>query len=173
MDLRKPKIVKRIHLPREHPGLTDFLSGQAFISDVIQKTESMPNLHIIGSGSQVPNPSQLLEKRSLENLLTTLKENYDDIIIDSPPVHLIPDALILSQFTDLTLYMIRQGVTGRDEIKFIQNLHHKNQLNNLNLVFNCIQKSKYGYGYDFEYSYNYIAKRNSLLAPFRNFFDRF
>src|SRR5215217_2021392 len=102
MDLRKPKIVKRIHLPREHPGLTDFLSGQAFISDVIQKTESMPNLHIIGSGSQVPNPSQLLEKRSLENLLTTLKENYDDIIIDSPPVHLIPDALILSQFTDLT-----------------------------------------------------------------------
>lgn len=156
LDLRKPKIAKNLNLSKEHYGITDFLMEKAKINEIIQPSNLLPSLDIITSGSIVSNPSELLENGQLYNLILSLKNIYDDIIIDSPPIHLVTDAIILSRFSDNILYIVRQGFTKKSELKFIKNLQKQNNTSTINIIFNGINNKKYGYGYDYDNVY-YIA----------------
>ena len=174
IDLRKPQIAKTFNLSNNHAGISDFLKGKASINEIIQQSGINENLQIISSGSKITNPSELLEIDLFKELIAILKETYDDILIDSPPVHLVPDAMILSRLTDLTLYTIRQGTTGKGELKFIKELNEQKQLTNMNLVFNGIERSKYGYGYKYNGKYyDQDRKNNVLKLIFGNFLNRF
>jgi capsular exopolysaccharide synthesis family protein len=153
MDLRKPKITEAFNLSSNHLGISDYLNGNHTKEEIIQTSKLFPNLSIIGCGIIPTNPSELLEKEKLDVLISELKEIYHDIILDSPPVHLVTDALILARFTDVTFYMIRQGVTKRTELNFINDLNKQKTLPNIHIVFNGIQRKKYGYGYEFDSSY--------------------
>ncbi|RDC54292.1 hypothetical protein DU508_22660 [Pedobacter chinensis] len=174
LDLRKPKITRYFDLPQDKMGLSDYLNDKANIDEIIQKTSVNEYLDIIPSGKIVENPSELLEKKKLESLILDLKERYDDIIIDSPPVHLVPDAILLSRLSDVTLYVIRQGYTEKSEIKFLKSLKDEDHLKNTYVVFNSIERVKHGYGYSYDESYyNNNAKRGFLKHLFSDFKSRF
>ncbi|MES2266912.1 MAG: polysaccharide biosynthesis tyrosine autokinase [Bacteroidota bacterium] len=173
LDLRKPKISESFNLPREHKGITDYLNGNATLTEIIRPSGTVKNLDVISCGSLVSNPSELLEKKELKNLIDLLRAEYDDIIIDSPPVHLVPDATVLSRIADITLYIIRQGVTEKTELDHINELVALRQLQQVSIVFNGIDRMKYGYGYRFDNNYYSKAKKSNRSSIFSDFKNRF
>lgn len=174
MDLRKPQIHELFNLDKDHAGISDFLNNTASLENIVQKSCLMPNLHIITSGAAVVNPSELLSKKDLEELLETLRKSYDHVVMDSPPVHLVPEAIMLSKLSDLTLYIIRQGFTRKDELEFIRELVDQKQLSNVKIIFNGIDRIKYGYGYDYQTDYyTHQRKDRERSSIFRDFSHRF
>ncbi|MCE6991381.1 polysaccharide biosynthesis tyrosine autokinase [Dyadobacter sp. CY323] len=176
LDLRKPKVARAFGLPDGHLGVTDLLTGQADLSETLQTTDFSSDLQIISSGAFIPNPSDLLENALVKDFIDDLRNRFDDIIIDSPPVHLVPDALILSPLADLTLYTIRQGHTDQSELHYINDLTRQKQLVNVHMVFNGIQRLRYGYGSEYDRSYSYHSSSQPSRvhnALFRNFTSRF
>lgn len=174
LDMRRPKISELFNLSKDHMGMSDFLNQRASLQAIVQDPQFTPNLYVIGSGAHVNNPSELLEKPQLLELITSLRENFDHIIIDSPPVHLVPDAMVLSKLSDITLYIIRQGFTQKTELDFIKVLDEEKQLSNIHIIFNGIERIKYGYGYNYNNSYYTETKKKSpLRAIFTNFSGRF
>ena len=166
MDLRRPKIRENFSMEVKGPGITEFLNGKATLQQIVHQSELDPNLYIIGSGAIENNPSELLEKEQLKNLIAILRKTYDDIIIDSPPVHLVPDAMILSRLTDITLYIMKQGHTDRAEIDFLKEINNKKQLSNIQIVFNGVERDKYGYGYKHNTSYYSKVTKKTIFTDF-------
>ncbi|MBC7915377.1 MAG: polysaccharide biosynthesis tyrosine autokinase [Pyrinomonadaceae bacterium] len=173
LDLRKPKISEMFKLPHAHPGISNYLNGGSAIEDTIQPSGVNPNLDIIGSGPFPSNPSELLELPEVDILFAWLRANYDDIIVDTPPVNLVTDAMILARITDVTLYVIQQGYTYKSLLPFIKKLFTDQNFPKLKVVFNGIEKGKYGYGRNYGNNYYHsddIKNRNSI---FKNFSKRF
>lgn len=173
LDLRKPKITNFFKLDSKRPGLSDFLGGNAKIQDIIQPSGLNPHLNIMGAGTIPANPSELLESREMELLIEELKYEYDNILIDSPPLHLVTDAMILAPLADATLYIIRQGYTGKEELQFIKRIQEENKLPNMKIIFNGIQSGKYGYGHHYNYSYYNDKEKKSASTHMKEFFNRF
>jgi capsular exopolysaccharide synthesis family protein len=172
--MRKPKISTVFRLNKNKPGISELLMEQASLSEVVQQHERISNLHIMSSGALVNNPSELLEKDALVDLMNRLRDSYDDIIIDSPPIHLVPDGLRLAQLSDVTLYIIRQGYTDKAELGFIKDLIDQKQITNMALIFNGISKVKFGFGYNYDYSYySQDSKKSPFNFLFSNFSNRF
>jgi capsular exopolysaccharide synthesis family protein len=137
----------------ESLGISNYLDEKNVkIDDLIQHT-SVPGLDLISCGTISTNPSELLEKNELEELLAKLREIYDHIIIDTPPIHLVTDALIVAKYVDVSLYVIRQGYTQKEELDFIKATNLDTRLPNLNIIFNGIKRVKYGYGYNYDNGY--------------------
>lgn len=173
LDMRKPKIAQTFKLEDGKLGLSDYFMGKATVSEIIQNSEIEPNLYIISSGSTILNPSELLERKELNNLIEELRRTYDDIIIDSPPAHLVPDATIVSPFADVCLYVVRQAVTEKAELIFLNDLVSHDQLTKVSIVFNGLENQKFGYGYDYNSGY-YNSRKKSVFNPiFGNFWKRF
>ena len=109
-----------------------------------------------------PNPQELLLGNLLPQLFKQLKERYDYIVIDTSPIGIMSDALILDRYSDVTLYVIRQNFTHLDRIKHINELFYTKRLNNLGVVVNGIKDKKwngYGYGYGaYQYYANYYEE---------------
>lgn len=174
LDLRKPKIAPVFNMAVPHAGVSDFLNNKASTDAIIRKHSSIPGLDFIGSGSAIGNPAELLESSRLEDLFASLRDRYDEIIIDSPPVHLVPDGLILARLSDLTLYVIRQGFTETAELSFIKELKEQNEIGEMRFVFNGISKIKFGYGFNYNYGYyDQGRKQTPLTFLFSNFPNRF
>lgn len=176
MDLRKPKTSLMFGLPLEHVGISNYLDGEPLkLEDMIQPS-GIPGLDVIGCGSILPNPSELLEKTKLDELILILRKIYDDIIIDTPPIHLVTDALIISRVTDASLYIMRQGYTQKAELDFINEINLEKRLPKLNIIFNGIKRDKYGYGYNYDNSYynTYVDRHKTTFGSvIRKFFSRF
>jgi capsular exopolysaccharide synthesis family protein len=102
-DLRKPR-VHRIFNDNETPGFLDYLFGKLSYENIIRKTE-IRNLDFIPAGTIPPNPSEIMGSRAMKALLQKLKEDYDVVVIDSPPVMAVSDAEILAQFVDAILHI--------------------------------------------------------------------
>ncbi len=154
-DLRKPKISKELGIAR-NPGLSSYLINKSTESEIIKPHPSIANFSIIPSGPIPPNPSELISGPKLNVLLNYLKQHFDYIIIDSPPVAAVTDSKILAKFADATLYIMRQEYTDSSFLDLINNLQQKKVFSNLNIVFNGIKiKSIPGYGSGYGYGYGY------------------
>jgi len=173
MNLRKPTISKNLNISSQNPGIIDYLSSDIETEEIIQPSGVIDNLDIIASGKPTSNPSELLEKDRLEELIDDLKEKYDDIIIDSPPMHLVTDAMIIAKLADVSLYIIRQGHTGKSELNFIREVHQTEKLPNMNLVFNGINKQKYGYGSTYDNSYYSTGNKKLNFGSLKLILNRF
>jgi len=115
-----------------------------------------------------------LEKKELVELINSLKNTYDDIIIDSPPVNLVADAIIISHLTDINLFVVRQGFTTQVDLNNIQDLYEKKYFLNTHIVFNGIQKMKHGYGYNYNSEYYNLSKKSNVFSSiFGDFSSRF
>ena len=152
LDLRKPKIFDDFNLHNEI-GAVDYLAGDNHVTDIIQKT-GYKNLDVITSGSIPPNPSEMLMGEKIDQLMTELKERYDYVIMDTPPIGLVADALNLMKFADASLYMIRQDYTKKGMLGIINEKYEKGEVENVSFVLNYFrQKAKYGYSYSYGYGY--------------------
>jgi len=156
MDLRKPKVSVNFGLSTDHIGISDYLSGKTSdVADIIQPS-GIAGLDVLGCGAILPNPSELLEKERLDQLINSLKEIYDDIIIDSPPIHLVADAMIIARVADASLYVVRQGYTHKYELEFVNEINEAKRFPKFTIIFNGIKKNTsggYGYGYGYGNSY--------------------
>ena len=150
LDLRKPRIFGDFNIDNI-TGVVNYLIGQKTVNDIIQPTH-IPYLDVISSGPIPPNPSELLMGDAMAELIEELKLKYDYIILDTPPVGLVSDALELSRFCDATLYVTRQGFTKKGMLGVVNEKHKRGELHNISIVFNGYQnKAKYGYGYGYGY----------------------
>lgn len=170
LDLRKPRLSKLFQAPENQLGVSNYLQGEVAKEDIIFQSELNPNLYLMGSGPIPDNPSELLEGSYIEKLIDELRLEFDQIIIDSPPMHLVTDGLILAPFCDICLYLIRHNHTSKSELRFIEELHSANKVSNLFLVFNGVfMDNRYGYSVD----YGYYAEESQSKPAFSNFSLRF
>ncbi|HVF80474.1 MAG TPA: polysaccharide biosynthesis tyrosine autokinase, partial [Flavisolibacter sp.] len=109
LDLRKPKISKLLQLIND-VGISNYLVGQATITDIIKPTE-IKDLFVLPSGIIPPNPAELIQKERFRQLMTEVKSRFDYVIIDTAPVGPVADAFLLNEYTDATVFMVRQNKT--------------------------------------------------------------
>lgn len=159
LDLRKPKIFEDFNLKNEI-GVVNYLIGQNTLEEITCRTK-VPYLDVITSGPIPPNPSELIMGEPLQELLEKLKEKYDYIILDTPPVGLVTDAVELSQYSDVTLYVMRQNFTKKEMVNLLNNRVKRGELSNVSIILNGFEnKAKYGAGYGYGYGYGYGAYSN-------------
>jgi capsular exopolysaccharide synthesis family protein len=159
LDLRKPKIFEDFKLDN-NLGIVDYLIGNKNLLDVTQSTD-IPYLDVITSGPIPPNPSELIMGETMKEFMEELKKKYDYIILDTPPVGLVTDAVELSMFADVTLYIMRQNFTKKEMVTMLNNRVKREELVNVSIVLNGFEnKAKYGYGYSYGYGYGYGAYSN-------------
>jgi capsular exopolysaccharide synthesis family protein len=146
--------------------LSNYLIGQAKEEDIINST-SFENLFIIPSGPIPPNPSELISKDKVAKLVASLRQTFDYIIIDTPPLTLVTDAMLLAPLADATFYIVRYQKTPKVHLNTIKDLNILKQFKSLNIIFNAVNYGKgsvYGYGYgNGEY---YGIERKSWLKSF-------
>lgn len=152
-DLRRPKLFGDFGLNNDI-GVSNYLINSASIDEIIQHTK-VDNLDLISSGAVPPNPSELLMNKRMDLLIDELKKRYHYIILDTPPIGLVTDALILMKYSDLTVYLVRQNYTPKGSIMSTQEMFENGQLNNISILFNDVKVQKYGYGYGYGYNYGY------------------
>ena len=161
-DLRKPKLFQEFGL-NNNVGLSSFLSNKEGLDAIIQTAPMVPNLDLITSGPIPPNPAELIASEKCNELFAQLKERYDYIIIDTPPVGLVTDAFLLMRHTDVNLFIVRQGVTNKNIFgSIIKDLENRNI--EASIVINGVETGKgyygkrygsYRYGYGYAYGYGY------------------
>lgn len=156
-DMRKPKIYQDLQLSNTK-GLSTYLSGMDEFDQVVQQT-SNEHLHLVSGGPVPPNPSELLLSPRMEQFIKEARSRYDFVIIDTPPMAIVTDAFVLTQFADHTLFIVRQNYTPKSLIRTAQEFYSSGKLKNMSIVLNDIYKSGpgygYGYGYDYYYSYGF------------------
>lgn len=164
MDMRKPGVSKNFSLASER-GISDYLKGESSVEEIIQPSNAHPNLWIIRTGPLPANPSDLLGDPKMGELIAWLRGCFDDILIDTPPIHLVTDAMILSSFSDVNLYLIRQAYTLRSELDYVKELQAEGKLQKLNIVFNGVEMgARYSYKMDFDYGYYASLASQSRLT---------
>lgn len=139
-DLRRPKVHLSFSNVTNSIGLTTFLIGRSSLEQTIQHTE-YPNLDVITAGPTPPNPAELLQMDEMSKLLDTLKERYDYILIDSAPVGLVSDSLIIMGMSDINLYVIRSQYSRRDFAQIPDRLKSDSNIQNIYTVLNAYDSS--------------------------------
>jgi len=153
LDFRKPKIAEYLNIG-EGKGLSEYLSGDAGRDEIISPLPNEPDLYIMKTGALPLNPTKLLDQKRMDELIAWLRTEFDDIIIDTPPVYLVIDAMILARLADVTLYIVRQDVTLKEHLNYIKQIGKQAKFKKLNLIFNAVRMDgKYGYGYSQNYGY--------------------
>jgi capsular exopolysaccharide synthesis family protein len=157
MDLRKPKLSAMMGIPNNN-GFTNYIISQKPIRDFIQQLSDSKNIYIMSSGPVPPNPAELLLLPKVSDMFEELTEDFDIIIIDSPPIGPVADAQILSKHSDVNLYITRQEYTFKNSLEIVNDIIDNKKFGNLYLVVNDVKKGtsyRYGYGYGHGYGYGY------------------
>lgn len=152
VDLHQSGLHKIFEYQQNKLGLTDFLNHNANADDIISKISWQENLFYIHAGSILHNPSEILLNKRISQLLETLEQQFDLIILDSAPAELITDAFVLSKLCSATIYVVRHHFTPKIILKTINERLKINTLKNPGIVFNAVKKrgvypTAYGYGY--------------------------
>ncbi|MCF6279635.1 MAG: polysaccharide biosynthesis tyrosine autokinase [Flavobacteriaceae bacterium] len=151
LDLRAPTIAKTLKL-KKGIGVTNYLTDENLtIEDITTQIPNVDNLDLITSGLVPPNPTLLLMSKRLENIFEQAREKYDYIIVDTPPVSLVTDTLLLDKFADLFVYVVRAELLDRRMLKIPHSLNAEKKLNNMAILVNGINQANNNYGYGYGY----------------------
>ncbi|WP_187262377.1 GumC family protein [Pontibacter beigongshangensis] len=154
-DMRKPTFSKYFN-NEAAAGLSSYLTDGAALEDVVQKTE-IENLDIISSGPIPDNAIQLLERPRMRELIEVLKEKYDHIVIDTPPIGFVSEYFILMKHMDTNLYVVKHRFTNKDMLQQINELYANKKIKNIHMVINDLDYGKtYEYGYKKKATYYYV-----------------
>ena len=148
-------------MDKNAPGLSNYLHDETFDwrKALVKGFPKHPDHDILLSGAIPPNPAHLLTNGRFEQLLQDAKEVYDYIIVDTAPTILVTDTLLISEFADVTLYVVRADVTEKNLLDYSKNLMHTGRLKNMAYVINSVGASRaYGYSYNYGYGYGYGEK---------------
>ena len=154
-DLRKGKIHSFFKI-KSKPGISDVLSGMMNEFETVRQTK-YENLHVIPMGSIPPNPSELLGSKQMEEVISRLEKNYDYIIIDSPPVNVVSDALSLAKVVDGVVIVVREKVTSHPNINKAMTKYNLAEANILGFVINGVSTER---GKKSRSSYYYYKNNN-------------
>ena len=149
LDMRKPKVNEYFNINTSE-GITDVLIGRRPLSQVIKKT-AIKNLDVIPVGKIPPNPGDMLVSKKLQEILKELEEKYDFIVIDSPPIGLVADTILLMKDMDVSLIVVRAGYSKRIFIKNTDKLVKDYNIKNVGYVLNYVKPSEIYYGYGYGY----------------------
>lgn len=152
LDIRKPGLNKVFNLSRKEQGITQFLTNPAVnLMDLVQPSDINRNLFILPGGAVPPNPTELLARDGLEKAIETLKANFDYVILDTAPVGMVTDTLLIGRTADLSVYVCRADYIRKVEFTLVNELSENNKLPNLCIAINGLdlQKKKYGYYYGY------------------------
>jgi len=152
LDVRNPKLGDYIHLPKIN-GITNYITDSGLTpQELIQPSTVHPYLDIVQAGQIPPNPNELLLRKRLDELFEAFRQEYDYIIVDTAPVGLVSDTLLLNRLADVCLYVFRIGYADRNAISLLNSIIDTKKLKNIYAVVNGIDlkqsNSRYGrYGY--------------------------
>jgi len=152
LDLRKPKLQEDFNYNNEK-GISSYLVEHCEYEDVVQET-TVENLHVALSGHIPPNPAELIESERMTTFFKKAVDEFDYVIVDTPPIAVVTDALLLADIADAFLFIMRQGYSSKNVIKLIKDAQKDNDLLNLGIILNEVQIKK-GYGYSYGYGYGY------------------
>ncbi|WP_104494883.1 polysaccharide biosynthesis tyrosine autokinase [Acinetobacter indicus] len=158
-DLRRGYMHKYFNLQTQ-PGLAEYLNGQTELSQVIKATE-VSGLDVIARGKSPANPSELLSTTQFAAMLNQLSEQYDHILIDTPPILAVTDGIIISQHAGVNLVIARYAKTQMKELELTINRFEQAGVKVNGIILNDIQRSSAGYGYGYNYSYAYKANKDN------------
>lgn len=178
-DIRKPKIMQGLGL-KERKGITNYIVGNLDYSDIVHKVPQVENLFVVPCGPLPPNPSEMILDARVKELLDDLKKKFDAIIIDTAPVGLVSDAIVLGNYADAVVYVIRHNHTLKKLLSLVEDLYSKQKLPRMSVVINDIQTTSgyrkyygygeygYGYGYGYGYASDYFELQNQKEKSFLN-----
>lgn len=158
-DLRRGYLHKYFNHANQ-PGLADYLNDQTELSQVIKATE-VSGLDVIARGKSPANPSELLSTTQFSAMLNQLSEQYDHILIDTPPILAVTDGIIISQHAGVNLVIARYAKTQMKELELTINRFEQAGVKVNGIILNDIQRSSAGYGYGYNYSYAYKANKDN------------
>ncbi len=145
LDFHKPALQKTFHQNNDQ-GMTTFLIGKASEKDIIKSTK-IENLDIVLSGPIPPNPSELLLNPKVDQFIQKAKEKYDYVVIDTPPVGMITDALVLMKKVDINLYIVRANKAKREHVEQANEILEKHHPNNFSFILNGVKTNRKHYKY--------------------------
>jgi capsular exopolysaccharide synthesis family protein len=154
LDLRKPKLSSMLDIDNNELGFSNYVLDDIDADRLIKPSGFDDNCFIITSGPVVSNASELLLTDKLGKLITEMRDKFDYVIIDSSPVGLVSDALVIQKHVDMTIYVCRHNYTNRSQIEIINEMKQKDNVDNLYVVINDVNFSKsgyFGYGYGIGY----------------------
>ncbi len=149
-DLRKSRLHRMFRVDRS-PGLSELLSGQALLEAVVRPHSSVEGLSLLPSGISPPNPADLLGSHRFDDLLTLLRSQYDLVILDSPPILLVTDSVILSAKADGTMVVVRSGVTTKPVLAHVSEVLRRRAGHIFGLVLNAVDTRSVEYYYSYGY----------------------
>ena len=152
LDIRKPGLNKVFNIPRKEIGITQYLANpEKNLMDLVQLSDVSKNLYILPGGTVPPNPTELLARDGLDKAIETLKKNFDYVILDTAPVGMVTDTLLIGRVADLSVYVCRADYTHKNEYTLINELAEKDKLPNLCTVINGLDLKRRKYGYYYGY----------------------
>lgn len=153
LDLRKPKLHRVVNVPNKD-GLTEYLAGKISYEEVIRKSDDLLFDYII-SGEKTTAVINVLESTRIAELLITLKASYDYVLLDTPPVIAVSDALYVAKHADGVIFVVSQGTAKKTLVKEAIDTLKKNHVNLIGTVLTQVnlKSREYGYGYDYSYKY--------------------
>jgi tyrosine-protein kinase Etk/Wzc len=159
LDLHKPRVYQRFGITQPTSGITSYITGNNSIEEIVSPT-AVPNLSCIYSGPIPPNPSEFVLSEKMKELIQYAKENFDFVIIDTPPAGLLSDSVYLIQNADATIFVLNTKTATKKVINFVEDLVVDNNLKNINFLLNGVKHfgRRYhykGYGYSYGYGYGY------------------
>lgn len=162
-DIRRPRLAEVFNINPKAEGITSYLcadeSDVAMLDDFIIPSTEVHNLYLLPAGIVPPNPAELLSGSNLDVALNYLSKKFDYVIMDTAPVGLVTDSLILSRVADAVVYVSRIDYTDKSAFEFLNSLVKDEKLRNVSIVVNGedVDKRKRGYGYGNKYSTGYTS----------------
>ena len=152
LDIRKPGLNKVFNLSSKEKGITQYLANQEMdLMSLVQSSDVNRNLYILPGGTVPPNPTELLARDGLDKAIEILKKNFDYVILDTAPIGMVTDTLLIGRVADLSVYVCRADYTHKAEYTLINELYHEKKLPNLCTIINGVDLKKRKYGYYYGY----------------------
>jgi len=152
MDIRNPKLAE--YIPIRAEGVTNYLSKQdKDLASYITKLDNFENFHVLSSGVIPPNPVELLMNDKINKMFAELKETYDYIIVDTAPVSVVTDTLLIAKNADAFIYVVRANYLDKRLLHVPEMFYNQQKLPNMSLVLNATEVINKGYGYGYGYGY--------------------
>lgn len=159
LDIRKPGLNKAFSLSYKEIGITQYLAHprSTDLMSLLQPSGITPNLTLLPGGTIPPNPTELLALDALVDAIELLKQRFDYVILDTAPVGMVTDTLLIGRVADASVYICRADYTQKMDYKLINELQKGNKLPHLCTIINGLdmKKKKYGYGYGYARNYGY------------------
>lgn len=160
-DLRRPSITKVFNSTTSDLGLSEILTGQCELNDAVQRNK-LPNMHLIPCGKIPPNPAELLGSKEMKELIQDLERTFDYVIVDTPPVLPVTDAVLLSKLVDGVMFVVRGELTPKKVAQDAKNKLLSVGARVLGTVLNNVDIKKRAYGYYNKYHYAYYEQEDRV-----------